>query len=86
MVGKMLISILFPFLGVLMARGRPATTSEQSRASGKPWRASRHEVIRCPAEELRVRTRIKVGWETSNPCRIFSFCRGRYDSGEGAIH
>lgn len=59
-----------------MTQGRPVTNSEQSRASGKLWGASRHEVIRCLAEELRVRARIKVGWESSNPCRIFSFCGG----------
>lgn len=43
-----------------MAQGRPATNSEKSRASGKLWGASRHEVIKYPAEELRVRARIKV--------------------------
>lgn len=81
MVGKILVYILFSFFEVLVTQGKPTTTSEQRRASGKPWGTSWHEVTRCSAEELRVIARIKVSWKTCKPCRIFSFCRGCYNSG-----
>lgn len=88
MVGKIPIYILFPFLEVLMIQGRLVPTSEQRRASGKPWGASWHKVFRYPMEELRVGARVKVCWgicKAWDPLMlgVGSNCRGIYKSLEG---